>query len=238
MPNWCSNNLLVEGPAAELALFMSKIEDKAGLFDAYFPMPTSLREAVSGSDEQCYQVLYGDIPAHILELEVVSEAGLDKSNANYRSNLFDVLKETLWRDQSNLSRETALRYKTNLDRYGSLNWYDWSIKNWGTKWDVSLKRGEVSIDYDKGRSVADLAFDTAWGPPTEWVDSVSKDWPDLTFSIKYFEPGMWFAGYYKVKAGMELSRLEGDPDQKDLNGNPLFGFCEDEVEEIKSWDNE
>jgi len=43
MPNWCSNELTVKGPAEELALFVSKIENSEGLLSALFPMPESLK---------------------------------------------------------------------------------------------------------------------------------------------------------------------------------------------------
>ena len=47
-------------------------------------------------------------------------------------------------------------------KYGSLNWYDWSLENWGTKWnsvDAVVERiSDTEIDY---------FFLTAWSPPME-----------------------------------------------------------------------
>jgi uncharacterized protein YjiS (DUF1127 family) len=47
--------------------------------------------------------------------------------------------------------------------HGKNNWYDWSIMNWGTKWnacDVTVEQNENVLNY---------TFDTAWDAPREIV---------------------------------------------------------------------
>lgn len=48
------------------------------------------------------------------------------------------------------------------EKYNENNWYDWSIKNWGTKWnsvDVHVERiSDTEVEY---------FFLTAWCPPME-----------------------------------------------------------------------
>lgn len=41
-----------------------------------------------------------------------------------------------------------------MGKYGENNWYDWSVKNWGTKWNTS--NGKVD------RMEKTFTFDTAW----------------------------------------------------------------------------
>ena len=48
-------------------------------------------------------------------------------------------------------------------QHGFDNWYDWSIMNWGTKWnacDVTVEQNENVLNY---------TFDTAWDAPREIV---------------------------------------------------------------------
>ena len=112
-----------------------------------------------------------------------------------------------------------------------LNWYDWSIENWGTKWDacdvepdisVMIKAEVVLAIAAKDESLCiDIGFETAWAPPTDWLENVSKKFPKLHFEIAYSEQGMGFCG--------TVVAINGE-----LTDNPLEGGCtfsEDEDEE-------
>ena len=68
------------------------------------------------------------------------------------------------------------------------NWYDWRCGNWGTKWDV-----DACLEYDE-EDVLEYSFDSAWGPPTGFIEKVSKDFPLLRFRLKYEEEGNGFIG--------------------------------------------
>ena len=76
-------------------------------------------------------------------------------------------------------------------------WYNWSIKNWGTKWDAYPD----SVSRDEDEYLIEVSFCTAWGPPIEWLVKVSKIYKKLTFIIHYKETGMGFEGVAKVKKG-------------------------------------
>jgi hypothetical protein len=67
--------------------------------------------------------------------------------------------------------------------------YDWSISNWGTKWDAQIY--EYSIN-DEGRLY--VSFDTAWGPPITFYEKLC----DMGYTVNglYREEGMAFAGIF------------------------------------------
>lgn len=44
------------------------------------------------------------------------------------------------------------------------NWYDWSIRSWGCKWNAS----DSSVE-DKGNGYLRLTFDTPWTSPNVWL---------------------------------------------------------------------
>ena len=77
------------------------------------------------------------------------------------------------------------------EKYGAPDWYHWSLKNWGTKWDVSGE-GEQPQELDEDATEIHLSFDTAWAPPCDFYEKMK----DLGFTIKgfYHEPGMSFVG--------------------------------------------
>lgn len=75
------------------------------------------------------------------------------------------------------------------------NWYDWHINNWGTKWDIDAT---LEDEWEEGLS---YSFDSAWSPPVQWLEKVSKDYPELEFRLKYEEGGVGFMGLAKASAG-------------------------------------
>ena len=68
--------------------------------------------------------------------------------------------------------------------------YDWSVENWGTKWDVGGEN-DPNIESD---TAASFYFDSAWAPPCAAYDSMV----DQGFRVygMYYESGMAFAGIY------------------------------------------
>jgi len=98
-------------------------------------------------------------------------------------------------------------------KYGHTCWYEWRIHNWGTKWDAS-----DSTILENSDTLFEVSFETAWAPPSPWVEYVSKLYPELTFIIYYLEPGMDFCGRLQVgKNGYSLD--ESNCDYADSDGD-------------------
>ena len=80
-------------------------------------------------------------------------------------------------------------------KYGSDNWYDWQLDNWGCKWGpYDGVRDPKETSYKNGTGKLVYHFDTPWGPPTQWLINTSKLFPTLTFSNYCNEEGMGFKG--------------------------------------------
>lgn len=77
-----------------------------------------------------------------------------------------------------------------LEKYGATDWYNWQVKNWGTKWDVGGDGAEAQ-DIEGGLM---LSFDSAWAPPTNAYEKLME----MGFRVyaTYYEPGMCFAGIW------------------------------------------
>jgi hypothetical protein len=73
-------------------------------------------------------------------------------------------------------------------KYGSPDWYEWSLANWGIKWDFS----EVEATIDPDGSLY-FTCETPWGPPTEALPYLRVQY-DLSIRCEYCEPNIGFAG--------------------------------------------
>jgi hypothetical protein len=67
--------------------------------------------------------------------------------------------------------------------------YNWSVENWGCKWDASVYEYNIN---DVGALY--ISFDTAWGPPIALYDFLYQNGYDV--EAFYREEGMAFAGWY------------------------------------------
>lgn len=91
--------------------------------------------------------------------------------------------------------------KSNIEKYGYKDWYDWSVGNWGVKWDPGPFVGEVN-SLNKKESQFFCSFDSAWSPPTEAFKKLAEMHPDLTINLEYFESGCKFFGVLSAKDGV------------------------------------
>ena len=60
----------------------------------------------------------------------------------------------------------------NIEKYGQPTWYEWSIQNWGTKWNAY---------YPASTDENTLAFCTAWASPNPVVDKLAEMFSALEF---------------------------------------------------------
>ena len=128
-------------------------------------------------------------------------------------NAFDIEKfipmpEELHNTSSpNRNKENAVEM---VKKYGAMDWYDWAVKNWGTKW--GAYNVEVNTDCIEDE-VLTYYFRTAWGPFNENVISVmSEKFPGIAFELKFAEMGMGFWGKVNAMDGAILESRSGDVD--------------------------
>ena len=69
-------------------------------------------------------------------------------------------------------------------------WYDWRVINWDTKWDAY----DVCVTDDDPENV-EIEFNTAWSPPEPICAAIRDQYPDVSVSWFYDEPGCEIAGY-------------------------------------------
>ena len=89
---------------------------------------------------------------------------------------------------------------SNMSEHGATNWYDWSLKYWGTKWNAyhGHIRQEVASLGDEFELV--LEFSTAWSPPEPVYAHLAKLYADeLEFDVIGYDEG-WCWSFRTTKA--------------------------------------
>lgn len=90
--------------------------------------------------------------------------------------------------------ELGNKQVSNLKEYGAINWYEWSINNWGTKWNAS--NFEVLDDYTA------ICFETAWNPAIPVVLEISRQNPNIKFAYLYSDEAIGsHVGYMLMHSG-------------------------------------
>jgi len=99
--------------------------------------------------------------------------------------------------------------------------YDWSVANWGTKWDVGDGAGIQT--WDDHELV--VYFDSAWSPPIEAYERLL----DLGFTVyaTYYEPGCAFAGIWD-------NGYDDHYDLSDMSSQDVVNDVPDELDEAYS----
>jgi hypothetical protein len=97
------------------------------------------------------------------------------------------------------TRKSALAYGKravdNVLEYGHINWYDWAVANWGTKWNACNTVVDGNV----------IEFDTAWSDVSGLMRRLSEKHPDNTFYYDFAEEqaGL-YAGEFTFENGEEI----------------------------------
>jgi hypothetical protein len=79
--------------------------------------------------------------------------------------------------------------RMNEDIATKQDWYNWNIRNWGTKWDISDDSAEVM---ERRNGFVKYYFSTAWSCPAEALDNLAKQYPTLSFTlVSIDESDLW-----------------------------------------------
>jgi hypothetical protein len=163
MPNWSFNTLTVIcNDTKKLKEFKKKAYLKEGDRENHFsmnnlyPMPKELEETISGSNA------------------IVPD---DEYEKYYNKQLAQKAKNPTWFSGFSISESMANEFR---EKYGATNWYDWKVGHWETKWDTA----DSTIESETNNTIV-YYFETAWSPPMRFLQKISRDYPDFTFSIHY-----------------------------------------------------
>lgn len=87
-------------------------------------------------------------------------------------------------------------------------WYEWSVENWGTKWDLGGDYREATYVVDN-KTYWSLSFHTAWGPCVPVVEFLADRFNGI-IHYYYDEMGMDFSGLMVWRAGNLIEASDFD----------------------------
>lgn len=90
--------------------------------------------------------------------------------------------------------------------FSGSGWYDWNVRNWGTKWDAGSAELEEDLAELKDTDTLTYRYETAWGIPDGAMTAMVSQHPELTFHFECEEEQGWGAEF-EGKEG-ELSMLK------------------------------
>lgn len=112
------------------------------------------------------------------------------------------------------------------------DWYNWNIRNWGTKWDVAVceddKYPSTSMEEaENGENyVVHYNFETAWSRPLPALQKLSAQYPTLLFTLSYEEETGW-GGEMEFLRGEIISESEYENMCRDCDATDQMEYCEE-----------
>lgn len=98
------------------------------------------------------------------------------------------------------------------------NWYNWNNRNWGCKWDARVHFAEAE------ENMLTYEFDTAWAPPIQVLETLSRDVPDVKLTLRYVEEQGW-GGVTVFKVGEVYEEESWDIPDTHEESVKAFGEC-------------
>jgi hypothetical protein len=108
------------------------------------------------------------------------------------------------------------------------NWYDWNVRNWGTKWDVGVYDNDKYPDtelMEESETSLGYRFNTAWSPPTEAIVHLSSQYPECEMVLSYEEETGW-GGEIMFSNGQATEIEHYDNKCRDCDSNNTIEYCE------------
>ncbi len=116
------------------------------------------------------------------------------------------------------------------------HWYDWNVRNWGTKWDVAVRHGDDYPDTElMEESETSLAyrFNTAWSPPVEIITKLSQQYPSLEIDLSFEEETGW-GGSINFNNGIANEEESYSSKCRDCDSVDTLEYCDNDCGEVCS----
>jgi hypothetical protein len=174
MPNWCSNSTKIEGNKQMVLDCLSAIgngdTDSEGCLDFEKIIPMPKGLKGTGKPTTTFRTR--------------------KEVEEYNSSKSEHANEAITEAQSRSLKK----------KFGADNWYDWSCKVWGTKWNVSETFALTYTLKNDGANTYGVRIDyaTAWCPAYGILQRLQEDWPELKIRTKWSEEGMDCMGLIRL----------------------------------------
>ena len=92
-----------------------------------------------------------------------------------------------------------------------INWYRWSVDNWGTKWNAS------EVAYVPGTNdTGSVHFQTAWDMPEPWIKALIRKYPGADFTLDFADEDTGCANWGRIVSKAGSFRSDNDAAKSDV----------------------
>jgi hypothetical protein len=188
MPNWVYNNVSVSGKREDLIAFANKARQE---HETQW-ISTEWKHNEDGTTTR--------IPAEERTIEIEMSGKQPLSFWNFVRPTDEELPyyfghKVKDEDKDDPDATSEERLAKSLTFSGS-GWYDWNVRNWGTKWDANDDNGdEPDLDDLKEHDSVSYSFSTAWSIPEPVFRAMVAQHPELDFEFHSEEEQGWGAEY-------------------------------------------
>lgn len=194
MPNWVYNYAYITGKEEDLREFIDKARQ---------PYATYFR---GGFEE-------GEAGAKIYNPDLVREAVWEEplSFWNFKkptdTDTYFSTDSVKPEGYEEMNIEERMAHSIN---YSSNGWYDWNVREWGTKWDAS--EVELMENFNPKDGHISYRFNTAWSPAEGAFQAMVEQHPNLHFTFSCEEEQGWGVEYESFNGNLSLVKEWDIPD--------------------------
>lgn len=114
--------------------------------------------------------------------------------------------------------------------YTANNWYEFNVREWGTKWDT------YDLDVQVAPKAYYATFSSAWSPPMPVFQAMVEQHPDLEFDFSWEEEQGWggdaigAGGHFSVTNEWDIPNSHADHVERDRLDSCLCAYYDDPKE--------
>jgi hypothetical protein len=218
MPNWVFNYVDISGNEADLRAFMDK---------ASRPYTTH-HKGDWETDAEGKKTYDPDIVK-----ESVHESVLSFMNFSSPANLDTYFASSTVKPEgyAEMSMQERIAHSMKFDSDG---WYDWNVREWGTKWDAC--DAEITESSDPSNGVLQYKFETAWSPAEGAFRQMVAQHPELDFEFSCEEEQGWGVEFASsdselvVTKEWEIPNSHADYEERDNPDGCACAYDDDQAE--------
>lgn len=187
MPNWVTNELIINGSEKEKSRFLDTVKSDQHDFDLQKiePMPATLHLKETS-------LLTNGI-------EFVKRLNEGKKRSTALMETFGTTKEN---EKERMSERLGRIAYYNKERYGHYSWLNWRREHWGCKWNVETSEVNDNV----------FSFETPWTAPYPIIKKLADMFPELSFRYSWADEDCGYnCGQIDISNGIvtEVDMVEG-----------------------------
>ena len=202
MPNHVRNIIVIEADKAKITEILDAIKnDEEGIgsidFNKLIPMPETLNIECGSSTLKGLE-MFSDMRGKYEKLMQILNTTPDSEKFMFAVKLKKKLEKEI-KDMSEEDRklfDLGKRAFENIQNYGAPTWYEWSVDNWGTKWNA------YDFDYDKDKTIY---FNTAWSAPHNILQALSEKYPEVQLEHSWADEDIGYNVGERIYQGGETA---------------------------------